>query len=77
MIVCLEQQTLNIVNETFFSKCQRLWRYGQPKIQRACYVPYQRLDGGSELWYRASVVSELASAIDALCSVMQHGLIFV
>lgn len=33
---------------------------GSLKIPNACYIPYQRLVAVSELWYRASGVSELA-----------------
>lgn len=49
----------------------------KPETQKACYVPYQRLVGVAELWYRAPGVSELAFAMGAKCSVVQHGLIFV
>lgn len=69
----LEQQDVDMVNETL----SRLWSYlrQKPEIQRACYVPYQRLVNVSELWYRALGVSELAFAIVALYSVMQHCII--
>ena len=37
----------------------------KPKIEKPCYVPYQGLDGVSELWHRASGVSELAFGVVA------------